>query len=81
MPLDTDAIVDRRRLRRKLTFWRVLAFLIVAAVIITTAVVLVDPARWIGGNQRIDRAVELFKGSSAATPSASSRSNVSAAPR
>ena len=42
MPLDTDAIVDRRRLRRKLTFWRVLAFLIVAAVIITTAVVLVD---------------------------------------
>ena len=42
MPLDTDAIVDRRRLRRKLTFWRVLAFLIVAAVIITTAAVLVD---------------------------------------
>src|SRR3984893_5458442 len=42
MPLDTDAIVDRRRLRRKLPFWLVLAFLIVAAVIITTAVVLVD---------------------------------------
>ena len=26
MPLDADTIVDRRRLRRKLTFWRVLAF-------------------------------------------------------
>ena len=29
MSLDADAIVDRRRLRRKLTFWRVLAALIV----------------------------------------------------
>lgn len=30
MSLDPDAIVDRRRLRRKLTFWRVAAFLILA---------------------------------------------------
>src|SRR5690606_22082639 len=29
MSLDADAIVDRRRLRRKLTFWRVAALLIV----------------------------------------------------
>ena len=29
MSLDADAIVDRRRLRRKLTFWRVLAALVV----------------------------------------------------
>ncbi len=29
MPLDADTIVDRRRLRRKLTFWRVLAFLVI----------------------------------------------------
>jgi protease-4 len=29
MPLDADTIVDRRRLRRKLTFWRVLAFVVI----------------------------------------------------
>ncbi len=35
MSLDADAIVDRRRLRRKLTFWRVMAVLIaIAAVLI-----------------------------------------------
>ena len=28
MSLDADLIVDRRRMRRKLTFWRVLAFLV-----------------------------------------------------
>ncbi|HWV53899.1 signal peptide peptidase SppA [Pseudorhodoplanes sp.] len=30
-PLDADQIVDRRRLRRKLTFWRVLTLLVVVA--------------------------------------------------
>jgi protease-4 len=29
MSLDVDAIVDRRRLRRKLTFWRVVALILV----------------------------------------------------
>ena len=29
MSLDADAIVDRRRLRRKLTFWRVVTALVV----------------------------------------------------
>src|ERR1700761_1274299 len=33
MSLDSDVIVDRRRLRRKLTFWRVLAVVIVIAAI------------------------------------------------
>ena len=28
MSLDADTIVDRRRMRRKLTFWRVLAVLV-----------------------------------------------------
>ena len=32
-PLDADQIVDRRRLRRKLTFWRVLTVLVVLAAI------------------------------------------------
>jgi protease-4 len=40
MSLDADLIVDRRRMRRKLTFWRVLAVLvaIVAVVIVATTV-------------------------------------------
>ena len=36
MSLDADSVVDRRRLRRKLTFWRICAvlFVIVALVAI-----------------------------------------------
>jgi protease-4 len=34
MALSPDEIVDRRRLRRKLSFWRVVAFLLVAAAIV-----------------------------------------------
>ena len=49
MPLDTDAIVDRRRLRRKLTFWRVLAFLIVAAVVVSIAALLAERRGALGG--------------------------------
>ncbi len=33
MSLDADLIVDRRRLRRKLTFWRVVATLLVVIAI------------------------------------------------
>src|SRR6201987_3412987 len=33
MSLDSDVIVDRRRIRRKLTFWRVLAIVIAIAAI------------------------------------------------
>jgi protease-4 len=33
MSLDADLIVDRRRMRRKLTFWRVTAFLVIVLVI------------------------------------------------
>ena len=34
MTLDADSIVDRRRLRRKLTFWRVCAILFVIVALI-----------------------------------------------
>jgi len=34
MTMDADQIVDRRRLRRKVSFWRVLAFLALAVIII-----------------------------------------------
>ena len=38
MSLDADQIVDRRRMRRKLTFWRVIATLVVIAGIVGGAV-------------------------------------------
>src|SRR3954452_5751786 len=37
MSLDADLIVDRRRMRRKLTFWRVFAVLILIAAIVAVA--------------------------------------------
>jgi protease-4 len=40
MSLDADLIVDRRRMRRKLTFWRVLAFLVAIVAIIGVAATL-----------------------------------------
>ncbi|MGB9118235.1 signal peptide peptidase SppA [Bradyrhizobium sp.] len=39
MSLDSDAIVDRRRIRRKLTFWRVAAALVAIAAIVTVGVI------------------------------------------
>src|SRR6202048_3497923 len=39
MSLDSDVIVDRRRLRRKLTFWRVVAALVAIAAIVTVGTV------------------------------------------
>jgi protease IV len=45
MSLDADAIVDRRRMRRKLTFWRVSAVVIALLAIIGTAFVLVPGNR------------------------------------
>src|SRR6516165_6788989 len=55
MPLDTDAIVDRRRLRRKLTFWRVLAFLIVTVVVVAAAAVLAERRGGLGTSGSIAR--------------------------
>ena len=56
MPSDADLIVDRRRMRRKLTFWRVAAALIAIVAIVTVAV-LATPAgrRSIAGEQAIAR--------------------------
>jgi protease IV len=45
MSLDSDVIVDRRRLRRKLTFWRVLAAVIVIAAIAIVGTVLSPGSR------------------------------------
>lgn len=56
MPSEADLIVDRRRMRRKLTFWRVAAALIAIAAIVTAGV-LATPAgrRAIGGESAIAR--------------------------
>lgn len=56
MPSDADLIVDRRSMRRKLTFWRVVAAL-VAVVAIVTVALLATPAgrRSIGGESAIAR--------------------------
>ena len=37
MSLDADLIVDRRRMRRKLTFWRVVAVLVAIAAVVALA--------------------------------------------
>ena len=43
MSLDSDVIVDRRRMRRKLTFWRVLAILIVIGAVVAVGAALRVP--------------------------------------
>jgi protease IV len=45
MSLDADAIVDRRRMRRKLTFWRVSAILIAVLALVVAGAVLVPGSR------------------------------------
>jgi protease IV len=43
MALDADTIVDRRRMRRKLTFWRVLAILVVIGAVVAVGAALRVP--------------------------------------
>ncbi|MGH6708033.1 MAG: signal peptide peptidase SppA [Bradyrhizobium sp.] len=45
MSLDSDVIVDRRRIRRKLTFWRVLAAVAVLAAVVTVGVIATPAGR------------------------------------
>ena len=45
MSLDSDLIVDRRRIRRKLTFWRVLAVVIAIAAIAVIGMLLSPSGR------------------------------------
>lgn len=56
MSLDSDVIVDRRRIRRKLTFWRVIAALGVIAAVVAVAVVASPAARTaVSGSNAIAR--------------------------
>ena len=49
MSLDSDVIVDRRRMRRKLTFWRAAAVVVAIAAIVTVGL-LATP----GGRQTLN---------------------------
>jgi len=56
MSLDSDVIVDRRRMRRKLTFWRVMATLVAVIAVVGIAVALTPSARRaLTGSQAIAR--------------------------
>jgi protease-4 len=55
MSLDADAIVDRRRLRRKLTFWRVAAAVVALVAVIGTAVTLMPATGLSTGSEYIAR--------------------------
>jgi protease-4 len=56
MSFETDAIVDRRRMRRKLTFWRVAATLVAIAAIVIVAVIATPGGRdALGGHDAIAR--------------------------
>ena len=55
MSLDADLIVDRRRMRRKLTFWRVVAIAVIVLAIAGTAELL-EPSRRLCRRRRLYRA-------------------------
>ena len=55
MSLDADAIVDRRRMRRKLTFWRAAALLIALVALVGLAAVLVPGTRLLPDGDYIAR--------------------------
>ncbi|MGE4164451.1 MAG: signal peptide peptidase SppA, partial [Xanthobacteraceae bacterium] len=55
MSLDADTIVDRRRMRRKLTFWRTGAILIAIVAVVGLAIALVPGRQMHGGGDNIAR--------------------------
>jgi protease-4 len=55
MSFDADAIVDRRRMRRKLTFWRVSAILVVIVAVVGAAFALVPGSRLMPATSYIAR--------------------------
>src|SRR5471030_2396684 len=55
MSFDADAIVDRRRMRRKLTFWRVTAILVVLLAVVGAGLALVPGSRLMPATAAIAR--------------------------
>jgi protease IV len=55
MSLDVDYIVDRRRMRRKLTFWRVFSVVVALSALVGLAAALGGPARLVPASEQIAR--------------------------
>ncbi|MEO6946419.1 MAG: signal peptide peptidase SppA [Nitrobacter sp.] len=55
MPLESDVIVDRRRLRRKLSFWRVASALIAIVAVVAVGVYATPSGRKLTGASAIER--------------------------
>ena len=55
MSFDADAIVDRRRMRRKLTFWRVSAILVAVIAVVVAGAMLVPGSRLMPASASIAR--------------------------
>ncbi|MEO6380979.1 MAG: signal peptide peptidase SppA [Nitrobacter sp.] len=55
MPLESDVIVDRRRLRRKLSFWRVASALIAIVAVVAVGVYATPSGRRLTGASAIER--------------------------
>jgi protease-4 len=55
MSFDADAIVDRRRMRRKLTFWRITAILVVLVAVVGAGFALVPGSRFMPATAAIAR--------------------------
>lgn len=55
MPLETDAVLDRRLLRRKLTFWRVLSILAVIGILCVGGLVGAQRFGWVTPLQHVAR--------------------------
>lgn len=55
MSLDADAIADRRKIRRKLTFWRLATAAVVLAAIAAVVALLVPPGGLYGGRDYVAR--------------------------
>ena len=55
MSLDADLIVDRRRMRRKLTFWRVLAVVVIVLAVAGVAALLSNRTGFAGAGAYIAR--------------------------
>jgi protease-4 len=55
MSLDADTIVDRRRMRRKLAYWRIFAFLLVVALVAAGVALIRTPGQTLLGSDFIAR--------------------------
>ncbi|MCZ8313655.1 signal peptide peptidase SppA [Phreatobacter sp.] len=55
MPLETDAVLDRRLLRRKVTFWRVLAIGVAVIAVLAVGLVGAQRAGWLGSLDHVAR--------------------------